>query len=66
MFNEPRKRFQEIYSASQYSLAGRYDNSICRTGPTDYKGWRNRYLGIGSWAPERGPSMTKLGMSFFT
>ncbi len=27
------------------SLAGRYDNSICRVGPPDYIGWRNRFLG---------------------
>ncbi len=30
------------------SLAGRYDNPIFRTGPL---GWRNRFLGIDSWAP---------------
>ncbi len=27
------------------SLASRYDDSICRTGPPDYIGWRNRFLG---------------------
>jgi hypothetical protein len=32
------------------SLAGRYDNPICRTGPQDYIGWRNRFLGIDSWS----------------
>ncbi len=30
------------------SLADRYDNPICRTGPLDYICWRNRFLGIGS------------------
>ncbi len=33
------------------SLAGRYSNSICRTGPTNYIAWRSRFLGIHSWAP---------------
>ncbi len=26
-------------------------NPICRTGPPGYIGWRNRFLGIDSWAP---------------
>jgi hypothetical protein len=26
-------------------------NPICRTGPPCYIGWRNRFLGIDSWAP---------------
>jgi hypothetical protein len=26
-------------------------NPICRTGPPGYTGWRNRFLGIDSWAP---------------
>ncbi len=26
-------------------------NSICRTGPPSYIGWRNRFLGFDSWAP---------------
>ncbi len=26
-------------------------NLICRTGPPGYIGWRNRFLGIDSWAP---------------
>ncbi len=25
-------------------------NPICRTGPPGYIGWRNRFLGIDSWA----------------
>ncbi len=29
-----------------------YDNPVCRTGPPGYIGWRNRFLGIDSWAPE--------------
>ncbi len=33
------------------SLAGRYGNPICRTGPPGYIGCRNRFLGIYSWAP---------------
>jgi|688.fasta_scaffold467207_1 hypothetical protein len=33
------------------SMAGRYDNPICRTGPPCYIGWRNRFLGIDSWVP---------------
>ncbi len=28
------------------SLAGRYAKLICRTGPTGYIDWRNRFLGI--------------------
>jgi hypothetical protein len=31
-------------------------NSIgygCRTGPPDYIGWRNRLIGIDSWAPKK-------------
>jgi hypothetical protein len=42
-FKEPRNRFP--------ALAGRYDNPIYRTGPTGYKGRRDRFLGIDSWAP---------------
>jgi hypothetical protein len=34
-----------IDSASLRSLAGRYDNPICRTGPPGYIGWWNRFLG---------------------
>ncbi len=33
------------------SLAGQYDNPIFRTGPPSHIGWRNRFLGIDSWAP---------------
>ncbi len=25
----------------------------CRTGPIGYLGWRNRFLGLDSWAPEK-------------
>jgi hypothetical protein len=32
-------------------LAGRNDNPICGTGLPGYIGWRNRFLGINSWAP---------------
>jgi hypothetical protein len=34
---------------SGHVLAGRYDNPNCRTGPSGYIGWRNRFLGIDSW-----------------
>ncbi len=27
-------------------------NPICRTGPPGYIGWRNRFFGIDSWAPD--------------
>jgi len=37
-------RSPRIDSASLYSLAGRKDNSICRTGSQGHKGWRNRFL----------------------
>jgi hypothetical protein len=40
-----------IDSACLCSLAGRYDNPICRTGPAGYTGWQNRFFGIDSWAP---------------
>jgi hypothetical protein len=30
---------------------GQVRNPICRTGPPGYIGWRNRFLGIDSWAP---------------
>ncbi len=30
---------------------GAVRNPICRTGPPGYIGWRNRFLGIDSWAP---------------
>jgi hypothetical protein len=30
---------------------GPVQNPICRTGPPGYIGWRNRFLGIDSWAP---------------
>ncbi len=42
-FKEPRKRFP--------ALAGQDVNPIWRTGPPDCIGWRNRFLGIDSWAP---------------
>jgi hypothetical protein len=29
-----------------------HENPFCRTGPTGYIGWRLRFLGIGSLAPE--------------
>ncbi len=32
-------------------MADLYDNPICRTDPPCYKGWRNRSIGIDSWAP---------------
>jgi hypothetical protein len=32
------------------SMTGRYDNPIWRTGPAGYKGWRNRFPEIDSWA----------------
>ncbi len=31
------------------SLAGRYSNPICRTGPPDYIAWWSRFLGIDAW-----------------
>jgi hypothetical protein len=47
------KRFRSpgTDSASLCSLAGGYDNPICPIGPPGYIGWRNRCLGIDSWAP---------------
>jgi hypothetical protein len=39
----PRDRF-----ASLRSLAGRWDNCICRPGRLGYIGYRNRLLGINS------------------
>ena len=47
-----RLRSLGIVSASLCSLAGRYDNTICRNGPLGYIGWRNRFLEIDSWAPK--------------
>jgi hypothetical protein len=32
-------------------LASRYDNPICRNGPSGYIGWGNLFLGIYSWDP---------------
>jgi hypothetical protein len=34
----------------------------CRTGPLGYIGWRNRFLGINSWAPE---TFTNTGSDIF-
>jgi hypothetical protein len=31
-------------------MTGLYDIPICRTGPAGYISWRNRFLGIDSWA----------------
>ncbi len=44
--------FVSFYGAQESisSLAGRYDNLICRTGPPGYIGWCYRFLGIDFWA----------------
>ncbi len=41
----------DIVQESIPSLAGRYDNHICRTSHIGYIGWQSRFLGIDSWAP---------------
>ncbi len=44
---------QESIPASLCTLANWYDNPVCLTGPLGYIDWRNRFLGIYFWAPER-------------
>ncbi len=44
--------FKESIRQTYVTLAGRYDNPICRTGPPGYIRWRNRFTVVDSWAPE--------------
>ncbi len=43
-----RLKSSGIDSASLCSMAGRYDNPICHTGPPGYIGWLNHFLQIDS------------------
>ncbi len=50
---QPESLFVNLLWAQESipSLAGRYDNPFWRIGPPHFRGWRNRFLGIDSWAP---------------
>jgi hypothetical protein len=51
-FFPPGLVFVDLFGAQESipSMTGLYDNPICRTGPAGCIGWRNRFLGIDSWA----------------
>jgi hypothetical protein len=50
-YTEPEPVFVDLLRSPgiDSSMAGLYDNPICRTCPPGYIGWRNRFLGIDSW-----------------
>jgi hypothetical protein len=63
-FFPPEPVFVDLFGDQESipSMTGLYAIPICRTGPAGYIGWRNRFLGIDSWASQ---AFTNTGSGLF-